>query len=316
MKLVITDETLITHKTIPLKLSHDFPNCHIYDFTAKEDLVSRIHDADAIFINRVSIPRQVIEQCPNLKYIGLFATGYNNVDIAAAKERGITVCNVPEYSSYAVAQHTMALLLDIVNRVSVLNPMVKSGGWNDENIISVPLKELFGKKLGIIGCGDIGMTFAKMAQAMGMKVLAYRRNPNPADETEFFRYVNLPTLYRESDVISIHCPLNNETRGMINKNALSQMKDGTILLNTARGPILNEQDVADALDSGKLYMAGVDVLAKEPPADDNPLLCHPRCIITPHVAWSPLETRQRLIDITIENFYAYLDGRPQNVVNP
>ena len=315
MKLVVTDETLITHKTIRLKLLDDFPDCKIYDFTSKEQLIPRIHDADAVFINRIAIPRAVIEQCPNLRYIGLFATGYNGVDIKAAKERGITVCNVPEYSSYAVAQHTMALLLDIVNRVSVYSPMVKAGGWNDENIISVPLTELYGKTVGIIGCGDIGMTFGKMAQAMGMKVLAYRRSPNPADETDTFHYTDLPTLYRESDVISIHCPLNDETRGMIDKNALSQMKDGAVLLNTARGPILNESDVLDALNSGKLYMAGLDVLSKEPPVPDHPLLCHPRCIVTPHVAWSPLETRQRLIDITVENFYAYLKGQPQNVVN-
>lgn len=315
MKLVVTDETLITHKTIRLKLLDDFPDCKIYDFTSKEQLISRIHDADAVFINRIAIPRAVMEQCPNLRYIGLFATGYNGVDIKAAKERGITVCNVPEYSSYAVAQHTMALLLDIVNRVSVYSPMVKQGGWNDENIISVPLTELYGKTLGIVGCGDIGMTFAKMAQAMGMKVLAYRRNPNPSDETSTFRYTDLPTLYRGSDVISIHCPLNDETRGMIDRNTLSQMKDGAILLNTARGPILNESDVLDALESGKLYMAGLDVLSKEPPSPDNPLLRHPRCVVTPHVAWSPLETRQRLIDVTIENFYAYLSGRPQNVVN-
>lgn len=316
MKLVVTDETLITHKTIRLKLLDDFDDCQVYDFTSKEELIPRIHDADAIFINRIAIPRSVMEQCPNLKYIGLFATGYNLVDIQAAKERGITVCNVPEYSSYAVAQHTMALLLDIVNRVSVYSPMVKQGGWNDENIISVPLTELYGKTLGIVGCGDIGMTFAKMAEAMGMKVLAYRRHPDPSDETETFRYADLSTLYRESDIISVHCPLNDETRGMIDKKALAQMKDGAILLNTARGPILNEQDVLKALESGKLYMVGVDVFSKEPPAHDNPLLCHPRCVVTPHVAWSPLETRQRLIDITMENFYAYLDGHPQNVVNP
>ena len=315
MKLVVTDETLITHQNIRLKLLDDFPDCKIYDFTSKEQLVSRIHDADAVFINRVAIPRSVMEQCPNLKYIGLFATGYNGVDIAAAKERGITICNVPSYSSYAVAQHTMALLLDIVNRVSVLSPMVKQGGWNDKNIVSVPLTELYGKTMGIVGCGDIGRTFAKMAEAMGMKVLGYRRTPNFADETATFHYADLPALYRESDVISIHCPLNDETRGMIDNSALAQMKDGAILLNTARGPILNEQDVADALDSGKLYMAGLDVLVKEPPSPDNPLLRHPRCIVTPHVAWSPLETRQRLIDITLENFYAYLKGQPQNVVN-
>lgn len=315
MKLVVTDETLITHKTIRLKLLDDFPDCKIYDFTSKEQLIPRIHDADAVFINRIAIPRSVMEQCPNLRYIGLFATGYNGVDIQAATERGITVCNVPEYSSYAVAQHTMALLLDIVNRVSVYSPMVKQGGWNDENIISVPLIELYGKTVGIIGCGDIGMTFAKMAQAMGMKVLGYRRNPSPDDETSTFRYTDLPTLYRESDVISIHCPLNQETRGMIDRKALSQMKDGAILLNTARGPILNEPDLLEALESGKLYMVGLDVLAKEPPSPDNPLLRHPRCVVTPHVAWSPLETRQRLIDIAVENFYAYLRGRPQNVVN-
>ncbi len=314
MKLVVTDETLITHQTIRLKLLDDFPDCKIYNFTSKEELIPRIHDADAVFINRVAIPRQVMEQCPKLKYIGLFATGYNGVDIKAAKERGITVCNVPEYSSYAVAQHTMALLLEIVNRVSVYSPMVKQGGWNDQNIISVPLTELFGKTVGIIGCGSIGMAFAKMAQAMGMKVLAHRRTPNPSDETESFRYVDLPTLYRNSDVISIHCPLTDKTRGMINRSALSQMKDGTILLNTARGPILNEKDVLEALESKKLYMVGLDVLAKEPPSPDHPLVLHPRSVVTPHVAWSPLETRQRLIDITIENFYAYLNGHPQNVV--
>lgn len=311
MKLVVTDETLITRNTLPIRLKEDFDDCKVYPFTSSEELLPRIKDADAIFINRVSVSSEVLRQCKNLKYIGIFATGYNLVDINTAKELGITVCNVPDYSSYAVAQHAMALLLEVFNRVSVLNDIAKSGNWNDESIIKVPLTELYGKTLGIIGYGNIGSTFAKMAESMGMKILAYREHPDFTDGVE---YTTLENLYKKSDVISLHCPLTDKTRKMINSSAISLMKDGAVLINTARGAILDQEAVVEALDNRKLSMVAVDVFETEPPSVDNPLLNHPRSIVTPHVAWAPTETRKRLIEITIDNFYAYLNGTPQNVV--
>lgn len=313
MKLVILDETLITRNVLPLKLKRDGFDCEVYSFTTPEELLPRIKDAFAIFTNRISISREVMEKCPNLKYIGIFATGYNLIDIVAAKELNITVCNVPDYSSYSVSQHALALLLEIVNRVSDFNNIVKNGNWADENIIKVPTYELYNKTLGIIGYGSIGKTFGEMAKAMGMKLIAYRNNPNPDDNV---RYVDLDTIYKESDVISIHCPLNDKTRKMINASALEKMKDGVILINTARGAILDEEAVSEALNSGKLYMAGIDVMDPEPPKSDNPLLNNPRSIITPHSAWATLEARKRLIDVVAENFNAFLDGHPKNVVNP
>ncbi len=308
MKLVILDHTLITRNTLKLRFDEVFDDCKVYPFTAKDELLERIHDADAIFCNRVPISKTIMEQCKNLKYIGVFATGYNLIDVEGAKELGITVCNVPEYSSEAVAQHTFALILEITNRICALNETVKSGNWNDENIIKVPLSELYGKTLGLIGYGNIAKTVERMAKAFGMKVI-HCRNTKTEDS------VTLEELCKSSDIISIHCPANDNTRNMINRDIISLMKDGAILINTARGNITDDNAVAEALNSGKLYMVGVDVMSKEPPTSDNPLLNHPRCIITPHVAWAPEETRKRLIDIVFENYMAFLEGKPQNVVN-
>ena len=308
MKLVVLDHTLITRNALKLRFDEVFDNCKVYPFTEQNELLERIHDADAIFCNRVPISKSIMEQCKKLKYVGVFATGYNLIDIEGAKKLGITVCNVPEYSSEAVAQHTFALLLEIMNRITTLNNTVKSGNWNDENIIKTPLYELYGKTMGLIGYGSIARSVETKAKAFGMKVI-HCRNTKTEDS------VTLEELCEKSDIISIHCPSNNGTRNMINRDVISLMKEGTILINTARGNIIDDNAVAEALDSGKLYMVGIDVMSKEPPTPDNPLLNHPRCIITPHVAWAPEETRKRLIDIVFENYMAFLDGKPQNVVN-
>ncbi len=308
MKLVIADHTLITRNALKLRFDEVFDECKVYPFTAKDELLERIHDADAVFVNRVAISREIMEQCEKLKYIGVFATGYNLIDIEGAKELGITVCNVPEYSSNAVAQHTFALILEITNQISELNKTVKSGNWNDESIIKIPLSELYGKTLGLIGYGNIAKAVERIAESFGMNVI-HCKNTKTEDS------VTLEELCRSSDIISLHCPSNDSTRNMINRDTIALMKDGAVLINTARGNIIDDKAVAEALDSGKLYMAGIDVMSKEPPAADNPLLNHPRCIITPHVAWAPEETRKRLIDIVFENYMAFLDGKPQNVVN-
>lgn len=314
MKIVVLDGGLVHREELhwPLEQEADYT---YYADTPADQIVSRARKAEAIFTNRLVIRRETMAACPDLRYIGLYATGYNTIDLDAARELGITVCNVPDYSAYAVAQHTMALLLAIVTPVDQLLPIGRSQEWSCKRIAEIPLFELSGKTLGVIGLGSIGYRFAKMAQAMGMRVLAYRRHPDPSLEQEGICFASLDKIYRESDVLSLHCPLNQDTAGLIDRHVLKRMKNGTILLNTARGLLLNEEDVAAALDSGKLYMVGTDVLSQEPANPNSLLANHPRCLITPHVAWSPRETRQRLLQITAENFYAFCAGHPQNVVS-
>lgn len=317
MKIVILD----AYAANPGDLSWDefaaLGDLTVYDRTAQEDAAARIGDAEVVFINKVRLTDGIFAACPNLKLVSILATGYNIVDLAAAKRRGITVCNVPGYSTRAVVQMTFALLLEICQQVGLHSGAVHTGRWQtcpDFCFWDRPLIELDGKTMGIVGYGAIGSAVGTVAQALGMKLLVTARHERPVPEGA--RFVSLPELLAQSDVVSLHCPQTAENARMIDAGALAQMKDGAILLNTARGGLLDEQAVADALRSGKLLAAGMDVVSAEPIRADNPLLTAPNCFLTPHIAWAPLETRRRLQAISAENLRAFLAGKPQNVVNP
>lgn len=317
MKIVILD----AYAANPGDLSWDefaaLGELTVYDRTAQEDAAARIGDAEVVFINKVRLTDEIFAACPNLKLVSILATGYNIVDLAAAKRRGITVCNVPGYSTRAVVQMTFALLLEICQQVGLHSGAVHTGRWQtcpDFCFWDRPLIELDGKTMGIVGYGAIGSAVGTVAQALGMKLLVTARHEKLVPEGA--RFVSLPELLAQSDVVSLHCPQTAENAHMIDAGALAQMKDGAILLNTARGGLLDEQAVADALRSGKLLAAGMDVVSAEPIRADNPLLTAPNCFLTPHIAWAPLETRRRLQAISAENLRAFLAGKPQNVVNP
>ena len=317
MKIVILD----AYAANPGDLSWDefaaLGDLTVYDRTAQEDAAARIGDAEVVFIHTVRLTDDIFAACPNLKLVSILATGYNIVDLAAAKRRGITVCNVPGYSTRAVVQMTFALLLEICQQVGLHSGAVHTGRWQtcpDFCFWDRPLIELDGKTMGIVGYGAIGSAVGTVAQALGMKLLVTARHEKPVPEGA--RFVSLPELLAQSDVVSLHCPQTAENARMIDAGALAQMKDGAILLNTARGGLLDEQAVADALRSGKLLAAGMDVVSAEPIRADNPLLTAPNCFLTPHIAWAPLETRRRLQAISAENLRAFLAGKPQNVVNP
>lgn len=317
MKIVILD----AYAANPGDLSWDefaaLGELTVYDRTAPEDVAARIGDAEVVFINKVRLTDDIFAACPNLKLVSILATGYNIVDLAAAKRRGITVCNVPGYSTRAVVQMTFALLLEICQQVGLHSGAVHTGRWQscpDFCFWDRPLIELDGKTMGIVGYGAIGSAVGTGAQALGMKLLVTARHEKPVPEGA--RFVSLPELLAQSDVVSLHCPQTAENARMIDAGALAQMKDGAILLNTARGGLLDEQAVADALRSGKLLAAGMDVVSAEPIRADNLLLTAPNCFLTPHIAWAPLETRRRLQAISAENLRAFLAGKPQNVVNP
>lgn len=291
----------------------------VYDRTPKELVQERIGDADAIYVNKVVISREILEKCPNLRFIGMLATGYNVVDVEAAKERGVVVCNIPNYGTDAVGQFAIALLLEICHHVQHHSTAVHEGRWAENPdwcFWDYPLIELAGKTMGIIGFGRIGQCTARIAQALGMKILAYDAFKNPDLISETCQYAELDTLLANADVISLHCPLFPDTEGIINKDTISKMKDGVIILNNSRGPLIVEQDLADALTSGKVYAAGLDVVSTEPIKADNPLLNAPNCLITPHISWAPKESRQRLMDIAVNNLKQFVAGVPVNVVNP
>ena len=293
----------------------------VYDRTAYEEsplIAQRIGDAEVIVTNKTPISQQTLEQCPNLKLIAVLATGYNVIDCAAARMKGIPVVNVPTYGTASVSQYSIALLLEICHHIGHHDQSVHAGNWAnnaDWCYWDYPLIELEGKTMGIIGFGRIGQAEGRIARALGMRVLAYDLYPSDSGRA-IGEYVDLDTLYRQSDVISLHCNLTPENTGMINKDSIAKMKDGVILINNARGQLIDEQDVADALNSGKLAAAGLDVVYTEPIREDNPLLKAKNCIITPHISWAPKESRQRIMDVTAENIRAFLAGHPQNVVNP
>lgn len=291
----------------------------VYDRTTDHSqIVERIGDAEAVYTNKTPITKETIAACPNLKYIGVLATGYNVVDVAAAKEAGVIVTNIPTYGTDAVSQYAIALLLELCHHIGEHSDCVKKGDWTNNKdwcFWNYPLIELAGKTMGIIGFGRIGQGTARIAQALGMKVLAYDTFKKPELETETCKYAELDELLKESDVISLHCPLFPATEGIINKENIAKMKDGVLIVNDSRGPLIVEEDLRDALNSGKVAGAAVDVVSTEPIKMDNPLLSAKNCIITPHIAWAPKESRQRLMNIAVDNLKAYVDGKPVNVVN-
>ena len=267
--------------------------------------------------NKALITEEILQHLPQLKYIGVVATGYNNIDIEAARKRNIIVTNVKAYGPASVAQHTFALILAFTNRIETHSQSVHAGDWShspDFCYWKSPLTELQDKTLGLIGLGDIGSQVAKIATAMGMKVIAYRKNPSLTKQGDI-TMVSLEELFKISDVVSLHCPLTEETKGIINKNTLSTMKSNAILINTGRGPLIVEEDLAQALNKGVIGGAGLDVLSVEPPKADNPLLNAVNCLITPHIAWASVEARARLMVMVADNFKAFEKGTPQSVVS-
>ena len=319
MKIVILDAYTTNPGDLSWERFKEFGELTVYDRGIKNDLqesIDRIQDADVVLTNKVPIKEELLEACPNIKYIGTLSTGYHIIDLDACRTRGIPVCNVPSYSTSAVAQFTMALLLEVCHHVGEHNNIVHSGGWErsvDFCFWNYPLIELSSKTIGIIGFGKIGQEVAKLAAAFGMKDLAYSRTENQ-EGRKLAEYVDLDTLLASSDIVSLHCPLFPETRGIINNEKIAKMKDGAILLNTSRGPLIVEEDVANALNSDKLYYYATDVASREPIRSDNPLLKAKNCIITPHIAWAAKETRERLVGIVYENLKAYTEGKVQNNV--
>lgn len=318
MKIVILDGYTENPGDLSWDGFRELGELTVYDRTPAELAAERIGDRDIVYTNKTPITREVLEQCPGIRFIGTLATGYNVVDIQAAAERSIPVCNVPGYGTAAVAQFTIGLLLELCHHIGDHSQSVKAGEWStcpDFCYWKYPQTELAGKTMGIVGFGSIGREVGRLAQAFGMKVLAYSRTRREEYETENCRYVSLDELLASSDVISLHCPLFPETEGMINRETIGKMKDGALLINTARGQLIVEEDLAAALNSGKIGGAALDVAAKEPIAVDNPLLTAENMILTPHIAWAPKESRQRLMDIAVGNLKAFAKGSPVNVVN-
>jgi glycerate dehydrogenase len=290
----------------------------VYDRSRQDQIVERCKDAEMVFTNKEPIGRDIMAQLPKLKFIGVLATGYNCVDVAAAKELGIVVSNVPGYGTTSVVQLTFALLLELTLHVQDHSNAVKNGDWSkspDFCFWNFPLIELAGKTMGIIGFGDIGKKVADVASAFGMKIIANSRTRTDQTHHTNFRWASVEELLAESDVVSLHCPLTPETNGLINWGNLMRMKSSAFLINTSRGPLVIDQDLADALNDGVIAGAGIDVLSKEPPPTDNPLFSAKNCIITPHIAWATKEARIRLMDIVVTNARAYIDGKLVNVVS-
>ena len=293
----------------------------VYDYTAPSEIFGRLEGVSVCLTNKTCFPKEVLEKLPDLKYIGCLSTGFNVVDVEYCREHGITVTNIPEYATFATAQMTIALLLEIANRAGHHSDLVHEGVWTrgrDFCFWDGPLTELYGKTLGLFGFGKIASRVSRIASALGMKVLACRRS----EITEEMRkadpqvtFTDEETLWKESDVISFHCPLTPATTSLVNEKAISKMKDGVILINTSRGPVLDEAAVAKALKSGKVAALGADVVSVEPIREDNPLLTSPNTVLTPHIAWAPKETRLRLMDVAAGNLSSYLKGSPVNVVS-
>lgn len=318
MKIVILDGNALNPGDLSYDCIRQFGEVTLYARTETEaEAIERIGDSDIVLVNKVPITERVLAACPNLKLICVQATGYNIVDCEACAKRGIPVTNVPTYGTAAVAQFTMALILEMCHRAGLHNHSVHQGDW----IISpdfcywlTPQMELAGKTLGILGFGRIGRAVGKLAKAFGMNVIAYSRTE--CDEGRAIgEYVDLDTLFAQSDILSLHCPLFRETEKIVCPENIAKMKDGAMLVNTARGGLVDEQALVDALNSGKLRYAAVDVVSQEPMKAGNPLLGTRKCIITPHMAWAPVESRQRLLNTVVENIRGFLNGKPQNVVN-
>ncbi|MFT4155005.1 D-2-hydroxyacid dehydrogenase [Parafilimonas sp.] len=318
MKIVVLDGYTLNPGDLSWKELEDLGELVVYDRTAPLLIVERAADADIILTNKVPLSEETISRLASLQYIGVLATGYNIIDIAAARARNIPVCNVPGYSTPSVAQLTFALLLELTHHVQRHSDAVRQGKWSaspDFCFWDYPLTELEGKTAGIIGFGTIGQKVANIASAFGMHIIAGSRTQTDQQHRKNFKWAGIKELLQQSDVVSIHCPLTPETKGLINKENLQLMKPSAFLLNTARGPIIVDEDLAHALNNDIIAGAGIDVLATEPPSADSPLLTAKHCIITPHIAWASKEARTRLMHIAVHNLSAFLNGRLVNIVN-
>lgn len=317
MKIVMLD----AYTTNPGDLSWDsfslLGDLTVYDRTPSDKVIERAKDADIVITNKTPITRDIIDCLPNLKFIALMSTGYNIVDYVYLKEKGIPVSNIPSYSTDAVAQLVMSFILELAMNVGLHSQSVKAGEWSecaDFCYWKTPLTELSGKTIGIFGLGKIGRAVAERAKAFGMNVVAFVPRIH-GDEPDYIKLLSLDEMLSVSDVVSMHCPLTPETEGIVNEEFIAKMKDGAYFINTSRGTVVNEAALADALNTGKLGGAGLDVLSTEPPRKDNPLLSAKNCFITPHIAWASFETRKRLVGILYDNINAFINGKPQNVIN-
>ena len=319
MQIVVLDGYTLNPGDLSWEELKKLGETRVYDRTPEDKIIERVGDAEIIYTNKTPLRKEILEKLPNVKFIGLLATGYNVVDVDSAKKLNIKVTNVPTYGTHSVAQMVFAHLMAICHHVQAHSDAVKDGEWAnnaDWSFWNYPLIELAGKTMGIIGYGRIGEAVGRIAQAFAMKVLAFDNNPKKELESETMKYVNLDELLASSDVITLHCPLFESTKGIINKDSIAKMKDGVIIINTSRGPLIVEEDLVEALESGKVYAAGVDVVSVEPILEDNPLLKGKNIFITPHISWAPKESRKRLMDVAVDNLKQFLDGKPVNVVNP
>ncbi len=320
MKIVVLDGYTENPGDLSWKDMEELGDLTVYDRTPvddREEIIRRIGNAEVVYTNKTPIDREVFDRCPSIKFIGVLATGYNVIDVDYAREKGVPVANIPTYGTDAVGQFAIAMLLEICHHIGAHDQAVKNGKWENNKdwcFWDYPLIELAGKTMGIIGFGRIGQKTGSIAKALGMNILAYDEYPSESGKA-IADYVELDELLARSDVIALHCPLFPSTEGIINKNTIEKMKDGVIILNNSRGPLIVEQDLADALNSGKVYAAGVDVVSTEPIKGDNPLLKAKNCLITPHISWAPKEARQRIMDMSVENLRAFLNGELRNVVN-
>lgn len=317
MKIVILDGYTANPGDYSWKALNSFGEVEIYDRTSRDEVIARAKDADMVLTNKVVLKGETLAQLPQLKYIGILATGYNIIDVDETRARGIVVANVPAYSTDSVAQMTFAHVLNITNRIEHYAGQNRKGQWSEAADFcywDTPLSELAGKTFGIVGLGNIGQKVARIALSFGMRVIAFT-SKRAEELPEGVEKTNLEELLMQSDVLSLHCPLTENTREMINRQSLAKMKRGAILVNTGRGPLVNEADVAEALAEGRLAGYGSDVMSSEPPKADNPLLKQPNAFITPHIAWATAEARGRLMTTAIENAKAFIAGKPQNVVN-
>ena len=317
MKITVLDGFCLNPGDLSWEGFEQLGDVTVYERTSPSELIERAKDSDVLITNKTVLNAESISKLPKLKYIGVIATGYNVVDTEAAAKNGVAVTNIPAYSTMSVAQHVFALLLAVTDRPEHYALEVKEGKWTqirDFCFWNTPLVELAGKKFGIIGMGNIGNAVSKIALAFGMEVLAYTSKDESRLPVEVTK-VSLEELWRNADIISLHCPLTPSTKEIINRETISQMKNGVILINTGRGPLINEKDVANALESGKIGAFCADVLSHEPPTADNPLLHSPNTYITPHIAWATKEARTRLMEIAVSNLKDFIAGTPVNVVN-
>lgn len=316
MKIVLTDSQTVFDNKVTAEPLNEFGEVKDYGLLRYDEIANAIAKADIVVCNKTLLNEDTLKSAKNLKYIGLFATGYNNIDIEYCSKHGITVCNAGSYSTNAVAQHTFALILEHFNNTANYNQYVQDGLWKRSKTFSpfvYPLSELAGKTIGIVGFGNIGKAVAKIANAFEMNVISYNRSEKSAENAKF---VSLEELIESSDIVTVHCPLNAQSENMFNKETFAKMKHGALFVNTARGGVMNENDLYDALNSGHLGGACIDTLKVEPMEQNCILMQAKNCIITPHIAWAPVETRLRLMDIVTSNIRNYLNGTPTNVVNP